>query len=310
MRYSKISLQSLVPLIGMVLLLTVSLACSSRPKQTESVKKHWVVPFEYFKKKIIVSATIDGKGPFDFVLDTGVHPSGLDLSVAKELGLKFGEIEGFVAGFGKDQNPYRRMTLGLALEELVITDLKALTFDMAHLKIEGRPVHGILGHDFLRRFATRIDYGNQQLTFFNALPPGYPNPRDPETFVQCTFSLDGGLIPRVDNLMVEGHPISSWLDTGAGTTLSLSTEAARSMGMLASAQRGETITARGSRGEFGLYRVNFASIGLCSKQQRDVVGMIFQEGGHNIVGNDFLDEYIVTFDYGNRQLYLQDEAPD
>jgi len=44
------------------------------------------VPFEFVRNEIIVQVKVDGKGPFNMMLDTGTDPSAVDLATAKEWG--------------------------------------------------------------------------------------------------------------------------------------------------------------------------------------------------------------------------------
>src|SRR6185295_16504196 len=62
------------------------------------------VPFEFYKNEIIVQVKVDGKGPFNMMLDTGTDPSAVDLATAKEWGLKLSSAGGPVSGGGTGKN--------------------------------------------------------------------------------------------------------------------------------------------------------------------------------------------------------------
>lgn len=260
--------------------------------------------FNYVRQKIIVQVYLRKKGPFNFVIDTGVHPSGVDFKLAKEVGMPLGSIDGYVAGFGNDRIPlYRTSMDAMEVGNLQLKAVRAVAFDMSHLKVEEIPIHGILGHDFLRRFATRIDYANDSLTFFKKLPEYYEEAL--EQFVKRTFELDGGLIPKSDDLIINGKHINAWLDTGAGTTISLSRTTAEQLGFGEVAKEGRMVPARGSRGDFQLREIKIDSISIFGIKKKEVTCMVFERGGKDIIGNGFFQEYVVTFDYPNRKLYLE-----
>jgi len=40
------------------------------------------VPFEFYRNEIIVQVKVDGKGPFNMMLDTGTDPTAVDLAIA------------------------------------------------------------------------------------------------------------------------------------------------------------------------------------------------------------------------------------
>jgi hypothetical protein len=46
------------------------------------------VPFEFYRDSIIVQVKVNGGGPFNMLLDTGVNPSVIDQQTAKAIGLK------------------------------------------------------------------------------------------------------------------------------------------------------------------------------------------------------------------------------
>ena len=84
-------------LAQLFLLITVSCLGQVRGQQ-QPVE----VPFEFFHNEIIVQVKVDGKGPFNMMLDTGTDPSAVDLTTAKELGLKLSSAGGPVSGGGSD----------------------------------------------------------------------------------------------------------------------------------------------------------------------------------------------------------------
>jgi hypothetical protein len=46
------------------------------------------VPFEFFKQEVVAQVQICGKGPFAVMFDTGAAPSVIDLTLARQLGIK------------------------------------------------------------------------------------------------------------------------------------------------------------------------------------------------------------------------------
>jgi hypothetical protein len=49
------------------------------------------IPFDFVRNEIILQVKVDGKGPFNMMLDTGTDPSAVDLATAKELGLELSD---------------------------------------------------------------------------------------------------------------------------------------------------------------------------------------------------------------------------
>jgi len=62
------------------------------------------VPFDFYKNEIILQVKVNGKGPFNMMLDTGTDPSGVDLTTARHIGLKLHPLGKPATGGGTDFN--------------------------------------------------------------------------------------------------------------------------------------------------------------------------------------------------------------
>src|SRR5262245_44678517 len=60
--------------------------------QSNSKESVVEVPFDFVSNEIIVQVKVNGKGPFNMMLDTGTDPSAIDLTTARELGLKLNAV--------------------------------------------------------------------------------------------------------------------------------------------------------------------------------------------------------------------------
>jgi predicted aspartyl protease len=112
---------------------------------------------------VLVPVKVNGRGPYDFVLDTGASSSTIDRSLSRRLRLcKTGEnaqISGVAGDTVAPVVAVRRWTLG---------GLRLHGRDLPALDLGSDPgvgqVNGLLGSDELRRFgAVRIDYNNRSL---------------------------------------------------------------------------------------------------------------------------------------------------
>ena len=106
---------------------------------------------------IIVPVTVDGEGPFYFVLDTGADTTILDLGLAKRLSLlTLQSAREVTIANSRAVNVSRvpRLRLGAALVE----GLPVLEEDLSSLRrMDGR-IAGVVGQDFLSRFDYLLDY--------------------------------------------------------------------------------------------------------------------------------------------------------
>ncbi len=137
------------------------------PKKTAESRE---VPYRLtVPKHVLVRAKINGKGPFNFILDTGAPALFVGTKVCQKLGIEpdrrgWGvfdrfEIEGGVVlkGVkGRIEDPFQ-------LE------------GMNGLGLAGAELHGIIGYNVLARFRMEIDFTRDKMTWtpldFKPLPP-------------------------------------------------------------------------------------------------------------------------------------------
>ena len=157
----------------------------------ESRTRPVAVPFEVvFTKHMLVKVTINGKGPYRMIFDTGAPVSLVSSKVAKEAGLL-------------SKNPSRPAfsLFGPAaptkIKALEIGALKAdsvpiIVMDHPTVQVMARffgPIEGILGFPFFARYRMTLDYQSQQMTF---VPSGF----EPADILQTlTAALMAGELP-------------------------------------------------------------------------------------------------------------------
>src|SRR4029434_7923241 len=64
------------------------LACVYASAQVKSNADVVEIPFEFYRNEILLQVKVNGKEPFNMMLDTGTDPSAIDLTTAKELGVE------------------------------------------------------------------------------------------------------------------------------------------------------------------------------------------------------------------------------
>jgi membrane-associated protease RseP (regulator of RpoE activity) len=154
----------------------VLVLAAAPPVRAEHRKsKPVTVPFELLQTKhMAVMVTINGKGPYRVIFDTGAPVTLLNTKVGKETGL-----------LGKDTKAPMFSLFGPAAQ------VKIQTLEVGGLKAEGvaaivmnhptvdalsqalGPVEGIVGFPFFARYKMTLDYQAQEITF---VPNGYDPP--------------------------------------------------------------------------------------------------------------------------------------
>ncbi len=122
---------------------------------------------------LVFEATIDGKGPFKAVFDTG-SVNILSANLARKLGLKL-DAQGLEVGTSSPANVQVHKTRvdTLRIGDLLLRDQTFLVIDLPD--DNGGPSFAV-GYELLRRLAVRIDFEHQRLTFYDGPRFHYSGP--------------------------------------------------------------------------------------------------------------------------------------
>lgn len=119
------------------------------------------------KPLILVDVHANGRGPFQFAVDTGTSTTAITPELAKELGLSASSVgPGTTAGAPVD---FQAATLqsfqlgGARIDNMavVVADFFAMLSSAVGAKLDG-----IVGYNFLRNYKVVIDYPGETLTLF------------------------------------------------------------------------------------------------------------------------------------------------
>jgi predicted aspartyl protease len=129
------------------------------------------LPFLATNSLILLPVSINGNPPLYFLLDTGVKANLLfSKSMGDSLGLTYTRRVGMVGADGSTTIWARvspTNTLDLAGVEGKLQSLLVLEEDFLELEaVLGLPVYGILGHEFFKYNAVKIDYDQAIITFY------------------------------------------------------------------------------------------------------------------------------------------------
>ena len=122
---------------------------------------------------LIFQATINGQGPFKALFDTGTV-NILSTGLARKLGLKL-EAQGLQFGTASLQNTQVHKTHvdTLRIGDMLVRDQTFYVIDMPN--DDTTPAFAV-GYELLRRFAIRIDFEQQRLTFQDGARFNYSGP--------------------------------------------------------------------------------------------------------------------------------------
>ncbi len=267
------------------------------------------LPFEYRARHIYLPARIAGRDEdLYFLLDSGASMTVIDSSLAAGMGLPFGgAIPG--AGAGGMADFHMTRVPGLVVGGIELSEQTAIAFPIAKLlrRFEEVEIGGVLGYDFLSRFVTRIDFERSVITF--AEPDSFA-PSGHEAFVEA---------PLVHNIFTLAATLDTakatfYLDTGANSSLLHASFAERTG--IARGRRTIPMAILGAGGSETASLCRFDSMGvggfsiarpvLAIAASMKGIGVL--ENVNGIVGNDILERFTVTLDYGNQRVLFERNA--
>jgi predicted aspartyl protease len=281
-------------------LLLISLAgCATAPRQTE-------LAFTYHRHQILVEGTVAGSGPLSFIVDTGVTPSVIDRTTATSIGVQVDLTQsGQASGAGSEPVTVHRASIrDLRVGDARFETLEAVTLDLTALsKRLGRPLHGILGDNFLRGRVVRIDYAAQRMTISREPIEG--------SGVELPFTTaPDDIIPIVAGLDIDGRTIPVSLDTGSSLGIELYPEAVELLRLQEMKAAAASSTIAGARGEAAVRKTTIDGVRLAGRTVNAVPVTFSERRDHGPerlgnVGNAFLENFVVTFDFVRRRVRFE-----
>ncbi len=183
-----------------------------------------LIPFELHGRRPHLSVRINGKGPFNFVLDTGASSCVLSNDAAAKLGIRpvaAGGQARAVGGSGTFPIVYgvlKSLELGPVRIETVPVYLR----DIQSLNSHSARVDGFLGLSTLADFVLTLDYPQQTMGLRyaprDAAPKSQPAPAG-DGATRLPFRMtESGLI-SVETQLDDGHILNFILDSGASASV-------------------------------------------------------------------------------------------
>lgn len=292
--------------ISTILLLFLLLAVSA---YAQAPKAPTEIPFEFLHNQIVVQAKINGKGPFNLLIDTDTDPSAIDTATARELRLQVGSSGAPASGGGTETNiVYPTRLASVELGPISGKDVVAATIDLTKLAERiGKPIQGVLGFSFLKDRIIQIDYANSKLRFFAVSP--YPRIElTPNTvnLIALPFRREDGNV-IVDSVFINNEKMRATLDTGSSGTFTLTPEAIAILNLEDQAQDGQTKQSIGYNGSYENKSGVLKSVRIGRYAAESVPAEFWLPNtGHDKkkfqvnIGNGFFQDFVMTFDFKNK----------
>jgi hypothetical protein len=266
-----------------------------------------VMPFTLINNHVYGQATIDGKGPYRFIFDTG----GVNLvtpTLAKTLGLA---VKGQFAGSGAGEGTMEVGFTKVAALEVAGATIHDQTFYVLPLdamsNVEGLEEQGMIGYETFRRFVTRFDYGAHTVTLID---PKRFDPMDAGTPIHFDFADHN---PEIAGAF-EGIAGKFRIDTGARDDLTLNKPFVARNDLRAKHPRGtDAVDGWGIGGPSRGYVTRAGEFRMGPVVVHNVVASFATQDKGAFAGDDYqgnigagiLKRFVVTFDYEHQIVYLK-----
>jgi hypothetical protein len=270
--------------------------------------------YEPFAGLILVSVTIAGSPPLDFVVDTGATTSSVtDPLLAWALGLEVKDT-GLARGIGSGATRVavaQDTCIRIDGVEVLRTPLVVHDIGTRLAETAGREIHGFLGADLFEKFVVEIDPVSRRLLLhdpetFDYRGPGYEVPLE---------VVDGRPVVRGSVVVKEGGkevPVRLVADTGSGRFLTLITKSRRHIKPPVEQREGSSI---GVVGDSTVVIALTKRLQLGSIVARDIETAWLEPFGvpavrnienlHGILGNQLLNSFRALYDYRGSRLILE-----
>jgi hypothetical protein len=272
------------------------------------------IPIHFVGDHVCVDAMIDGSGPFNLVLDTGMPIPGVLLLENERVGaLHLADSGQRVAIAGAGGKPGTTQALAVPGLTATMGDLKMEK--LSALLVPPRPgfppaIDGVIGGSLFFKFVVRIDVDHERLELFD---PSAWTP--PEGASVVPFERQRGMafvdigVAIADEEPVKAHVV---IDIGAGHALSLNTHEGGRLAPPANAidstlGRGLNGVVRGKSGrvrrvQIGSFTFSNVVTAFPVEAHQNPGGADFYDGN---LGEEILRRFVVTFDYAHDRMVLE-----
>lgn len=279
-------------------------------------RKRESITFKMIKNLMIIPLHINGKGPFNFVLDTGVglvlisDPRLIDSVSIKNL--RSINIIGF--GEGEALSAYVTPSVDLnfgstSAKNISAAILKKDIFELSNYV--GLPVHGLIGYEFFNSFVVRINFISNILTIYRPETPYIPRKgfripisiEERKPYITTDIELQSGKKIAAKFIIDTGagHPVS--LETNGGVPFEL--PEVRIQGNLGIGLTGPINGFIGRINSLRLGKYTLTDVIAAFPNYEDVASRVFSVNRNGNMGIAVLKRFNIVFDYNRSAMYVK-----
>ena len=274
------------------------------------------LPFEYFRKHILVAMRIDNSTLRACMVDNGFNADIITESVARAMGLPFHAMGGKTPnaeGFGEGSAPTSfvvEKTVTLGIKDFPILTGQTYVLDMAGFE-DGMGVHFdcVLGLPLFAQYVVEIDYTKRLITLYD--PRGFEyrgSGRAVPLQVAVPPTMEAGIVTP------DGRTLKAAvaLDLGSDAILDFQPSFQAKHHIMRMGQAEVPIDEMGLTGEFHMSIVRLPSVDFAGyRLDKPLVAFMHTAPGPSLsandgyVGNSLLHRFTVIFDYSRERVIFE-----
>lgn len=259
------------------------------------------VPFNYYSNLIFLPVEVNGK-TYQFLFDTGNDLTVIDDDLLSEINYKSNNVEGDIYDANNSKRTLQHITIkSIKLGAINFQNIGAQVTDLSSLSsiLGCVSLDAVIGSNFIRKAKWQIDYMKKEIRFSDNIN-------------SLTFNKSNSINikPKKNSLPIDfninGNIQTFTIDTGCNSkfisTPDLFEELNKNESLDYIISEGVSFGAFGkntSKSQFA--NIKESKIGFLSLKNQV---FNFKNKTHNLIGNEFLENFIFTIDWTARQIYL------
>ncbi len=270
--------------------------------QGDLTKKHFntEIPFYYLGKYMYIDIVVNQK-TYTFLFDTGWDITHIDTSLLSEIDfLPIRKYKTSGSSFEETKLQYGTLASSLMIGDVEFRDIGVGIQDMSFLKStfpDNKKIYGIIGANVLRKAFWQIDYDKRVIRFSDKMDNLFPSPEAQVVTLIPKSSSDWGAC-RI-KVTINGVTDYFVFDTGSYGSFS------GNFPYLERLKNGDKPLVEKSSDRESLkrkFKIDELEIDSLKFKNQE---LLVEKEINLLIGNDFLEEFIVTIDWVNHKLYLE-----
>jgi len=266
---------------------------------------------------IIVPVSINGSPSLNFLIDTGVKSNllfsktlgdQLDLFYTRKLNLMGADGKAVISASISPNNELKLKGVTGKLQSLLVLEEDYIALE----KVVGIPIHGVIGHEFFKLNAVRVNYTDKILTFYK--PEGLK--RKPLGYKRLKMRLEDGK-PYIQSVILQknGPTLQAKLliDTGANHGLLLNQETSDNIvtpsrileTSLGTSLGGDLEGFVGRVPKIHIGRLTFRNVITSYPEETQFSDIIVATGRFGSLGSDILSRGVFIYDYPRERIFYR-----